>query len=183
MGWLCRKLYGEKTGDIIRDAYTYENEKARSVVLDMAKVGRATYLAVELTTKADGKTIVYAGVCLGEMQSGEFCWKSMDETVGPNEAQCPARILDRLTPTEYQHAIEWRQKCRDALAARRTAVPITPGVKAIFAEPVRFGDGRERREFTAERNGVKAIAWRGEDGVLCRISRDLLQRATLSPAA
>jgi hypothetical protein len=43
----------------------------------------------------------------------------LDETVGPNESDCPEAILDLLTPTEYPYAQAWRTRCRENAAARR----------------------------------------------------------------
>ncbi|WP_285905118.1 hypothetical protein [Pseudodesulfovibrio pelocollis] len=41
-----------------------------------------------------------------------FLYKVMDETVGPFYYDCPSRILNLLTDTEYPEAITWRKQCR-----------------------------------------------------------------------
>ena len=35
----------------------------------------------------------------------------LDETMGPNEASCPETILKLLTPTQNEHALDWRKRC------------------------------------------------------------------------
>src|SRR3546814_12246736 len=51
-------------------------------------------------------------------KSGEhFGYKDMDEYVGPYEDSCPRHILDLLTPTDREHALDWRARCRANLAS------------------------------------------------------------------
>src|SRR3546814_19605923 len=53
-----------------------------------------------------------------------FGYKDMDETMGPCEADCPARILDLLTPTDKEYAREWRARCCANLARRARQLEI-----------------------------------------------------------
>lgn len=98
-------------------------------VLKSAMVGSTYYAAVE-TKKVTGERQVWAAIFLtcGKTRHDHTDWgyKDMDETMGPNEAKCPASILALLTPTDSQWANEWREKCRQnlaAAAAKRKAGP------------------------------------------------------------
>jgi len=111
-----------------------ESDTRRWRVLDSAMVGSTYYAAVEITDKATGAAFVLAAVFLtqgraqpGQAQDGcNFGYKSQDETMGPNEIDCPVRILDKLTPTTdrafppSRWAQEWRDKCRDKAKVRKS---------------------------------------------------------------
>ena len=53
-----------------------------------------TFAAVFLTTEEDG-----------------WGYKDMDETAGPVADHAPALILDVLTPTSAEFALNWRHRC------------------------------------------------------------------------
>lgn len=80
-------------------------------LLDSATVGGVFYGAVR-----DPQGDVFAQVTLTKWVPSDwfnFGKKDMDESMGPNEARCPDRILDLLTPTTSVWANEWRAKCRE----------------------------------------------------------------------
>lgn len=84
-----------------------------------------------------------------------FGYKDMDETVGPNESDCPTAILDLLTPTEYPYAQAWRTRCRKNAAARRalSSKPSPrPGQTIVFDQPLSFSDGRSFNRFEVVTN-------------------------------
>lgn len=76
-----------------------------------------------------------------------FGYKDMDEVMGPFEYDCPQRIYDLLTPTDNEHALEWRAKVRERLALRRDAKAVKPGDRLRFAEPLSFTDGTQGDTF------------------------------------
>ena len=76
-------------------------------VVDAMMVGTTVYLAM----KGDNGDI-FGAVILTEYGNHEFCTKAMSEYAGPYSYKCPKRILDKLSPTEDENAIEWRGKCR-----------------------------------------------------------------------
>lgn len=87
--WFKRELIGD--GD-----YTL----LRSAVVD-----KVWYAAVR--RGSDGE--VSCVVVLTQWSKGEYNygWKSMDEFMGPNEAKCPDRVLDLLTPIpECDHSAD-----------------------------------------------------------------------------
>lgn len=81
--------------------------------LKIASVGRVVYAAVE-RVKPNGERNVHAEIFLTSTDSKDyynFSYKDMDETCGPFECDCPASILNLLTPTDNEYAKEWRRKC------------------------------------------------------------------------
>lgn len=93
---------------------------SRHRVLKSAMVGSVYYAAV--SSEREGQpTKVWAAVFLtcGRTKWDGTIWgyKDLDETMGPCECKCPASILALLTPTDSQWANEWREKCRQNIAA------------------------------------------------------------------
>jgi len=87
---------------------------------------------------------VFALVCLLAYKRDHFNfgYKDMDECMGPFECDCPARILDLLTDTDYEYAKKWREKCRENLARGRRIQQLQPGAVIELATELRFTDGR-----------------------------------------
>lgn len=75
-----------------------------------------------------------------------FVYKEMDESMGPYENDCPAKLLDLLEqrtpepPNEY--AAEWRKRCRkNANKAAKARKFATRGTVVYFPKPIEFSDG------------------------------------------
>jgi hypothetical protein len=154
MGWLyMNSLRGFKSPKAyLEDRFSYENDAKTSIVLRSALVAMRTwYAACEQTTKATGTTEIFVVVCLVDYNPRSkdghvFGYKDMTEHMGPCEARCPAAILNLLTPTDHQHALDWRKRCRDALQkAQRPS--LADGDMIVFAQAIHFADGHEGRRF------------------------------------
>lgn len=128
----------------------------------------------------DGRTLVITGERAEESPSRaryatlEPHRTSMDETVGPNESECPAAILDELTATDSEYALAWRARCRANLLAKKLerAKPTPkPGQTIIFDEPMRFSDGSDRSRFEVVANpkGKTPLFRDPESRAICRI--------------
>jgi hypothetical protein len=153
MGWLyMTSLRGHSGPRQYLDAqFTFERPDAKSKVLRSALVGmRVYYAAVERVRIATAEREVWAGICLVRYNPRDregyiFGYKDMEESMGPYECDCPAQILDLLTPTDAQHALQWRARCRENAVARR-AKAARPSPRAgqviVFDEPLPFADGR-----------------------------------------
>lgn len=100
-------------------------------VLQASKVGSTWYVAARLK----GTEEVLAFVFLTQTRNGEWGYKDMDETMGPNEAKAPVGLLDLLTEPKNDYAARWRERCREWAARPR---PKT-GETWRLATPVRFG--------------------------------------------
>lgn len=68
---------------------------------------------------------VFGLVLLVHIAQREIATKPITEEMGPNEDECPAHILDLLTPTDREYAIKWRERCRENLGARAGAASPT----------------------------------------------------------
>lgn len=171
MGWLFMRSLGGHAGPraYLDAQFAYENERARSRVLRSALVRmRIWYAAVELVRPESGDRVVFAAVCLVRWNPRAregyiFGYKDMDESLGPCEAECPAAILDLLTPTSKPYAVSWRERCRAHLARRRELCTVQkprPGQTIVFEEPIRFADGRvlDRLLVVADPYGRSACA-------------------------
>jgi hypothetical protein len=102
--------------------FTYERPELTSKVLRSALIGRRVYYAaVECVRTDSGKRDVWAAICLVRYNPRAadgyiFGYKDMEESMGPYECRCPEPILDLLTPTDREHARQWRARCRENVA-------------------------------------------------------------------
>lgn len=89
--------------------------------------------------------------------------------MGPYEDGCPAAILDLLTTTDNEQALNWRARCRERLARRQR--PLADGDRIKLDQALTFVDGHVGDEFIVVKRG-RRLAFR--DPVthgLYRISR------------
>lgn len=148
-----------KTADILADDL---NEKYE--VVDSSTKSGVCYLAVR--DKTDG--LVSAVVVLFRRTPKDyynFWCKWIDEGMGPGEADCPDRILDKLSPTTSEWANEWRSNCRASNVRANAAKKIEPGTVLEFP-PMTFSDGVSRTRFTF----ITRSTFRSADGVLVNIT-------------
>jgi hypothetical protein len=184
MGWLyMQSLNGQSGPRQYLDAqFTYSRPELTSKVLRSALVGmRVYYAAIEHVLHEKNERIVFAAICLARYNPRDregyiFGYKDMDETVGPNESDCPEAILDLLTPTEYPYAQAWRARCRENAAARRallTKPAPRPGQTIVFDQAVSFSNGHrlDRFEVVANPRSHPTTLFRApETGRLYRIT-------------
>ena len=89
-------------------------------------IGGTFYAAVR--EKRGGE--VWALVVLTTGRAGSrFGYKEMEESQGPAPCECPAHVLDLLSPTTSEHALEWRSRCRTRL---RHLAAVIPGARVRF---------------------------------------------------
>jgi len=72
--------------------------------------------------------------------------------MGPNEAECPERILALLGDTDDPSALDWRRRCLDRLS-RRAAQPLEHGMHIRLPAAIRFTDGHEGTDFIVHKRG------------------------------
>jgi hypothetical protein len=189
MGWLFMSTFGMRgfatPKTYLDNQLTYDPDPAQGRdtglrVLRSTCQSRVYYAAIEPYTPEGTAMPAFAAVFLvrwnPNAQLGEhFGYKSMDETMGPCEASCPAAILGLLGPTTNEHAHEWRVRCRANLAhaASINAKP-TPriGQTIVFDPPLQMTSGRTaaRFEVVANPRGTATPRYRDtETRQLCRI--------------
>ncbi len=138
---------------------------------------RTYYAALEYARLTTGERSIVGIVCLVRYNPRDregyiFGYKDMEESMEPYESECPERILDLLTPTDNQYAIEWRARCRENAAARRAiARKPRPGQTIVFEQPVLFCDGRmlDRFEVVANPRSHRTALFRSTEtgGLYC----------------
>ena len=162
MGWTsyhasCYK----KNGNIDRKA---EVEKSFNLdcceVVKGTMVGSTYYGAIrKLTEVANGETIklpedkqyVFGIVVLTSVNKDDyynFSYKDMSEDMGPYYFDCPEGILNLLTETDNEHALKWRESCRNKLLdnrIRKTSISMLKkfplGTTIEFIADNDYGDG------------------------------------------
>ncbi len=153
MGW----TYTAKPFDVskwLSDTLTWDSPTHVNKAIATAIVARTeAYAAVERIDKQTGERMVWAAAFMirfvPRARDGyTFGYKDMDETCGPNIHRCTIKILDLLKPTGNEYANQWRRNCRSYHARRQAANrKAPPGAVLSFADPIRFTDGSEERNF------------------------------------
>ena len=153
MGWLCYNAthYNWSTWKVDRKAemdslYNWEDETKTVSVLKSAMRGSTYYAAVQVIDKQTGERTVTAAVdltCGSRDNPGcNFGYKPMGETMGPYQYDCPKSILDLLTPTDNEHAIEWRRRCEEHRKTK-TALEKAEEVEFKFPFDITWSSGYE----------------------------------------
>ena len=99
--------------------------------------------------------------------------------MGPCETDCPASILDLLTPTDKEYALDWRARCRANL--ERRARKLADGDRIRLPEPMKFSDGNVLQEFIVAKRGRRLILRDPQRGGHYRISRLMDRSWTMVP--
>lgn len=183
MGWLYMSrgsLGPHTTAKAYLDAqFTYAHPqegggtKGLQVLASSCPQNRVYYAATQVMTNGIGGE-VFAIVCLVRWNPHDkegliFGYKDMEEPMGPHEDGCLAAILDLLTATENQYALDWRARCRAQLARQQR--PLHHGDRIKLDQALTFTDGHVADEFIVEKRG-RRIAFRDpETQGLYRISR------------
>lgn len=171
MGW----TYFQKPNNItewFKDHLTWESDKIKNTCIKTAIKFKEAYAAIESINKETGERYVWgAAFMLNYTREAyyNFGYKDMDETCGPNIANCPASILDLLTPTDNEYANKWREECR-----RRINIPkIKFGQKIEFFQGL-YGTPTDDRVFEKVKYGRRRNVFRSASGYLIRLSKSTL---------
>lgn len=120
MGWTSYNAEFYKNGKVDRKAemdnrWTQEeSEKYPKLrVLKSSMVGNIYYAAIEVSR---GRKIeeVFATTAITSTNMKDyynFSYKDLDETMGGCNYDCPVGILNLLTPTDNEYALQWRAEC------------------------------------------------------------------------
>lgn len=129
---------GHTTKQIIGSIESEIREELQGLdIIDFALRSNAAYAAI----RRDGK--VEAAVIKYNKEGDSITTKVMHECEMPYYFDCPKRILNKLSPTLNQHAIEWRERCKAKASKARLKI----GQKIKLDKPLRFTDGLERDIF------------------------------------
>ena len=130
MGWLYSEAWPTASAmrDHLRDSLT---RSGYDIVKDaLTHYGRHYYAAI----RKDGKTFIF--VALIERDRIGYGYKDMDESMGPNNVDCPLSILDAASPVEdlysgdpLEWATKWRANVRAFHAAKKASRASAKSVK------------------------------------------------------
>lgn len=172
MGWIYMTSLRGHAGprEYLNAQVTFEGADGSARVLRSALVAMRTYYAAVELTRPGAERKVHAVICLvyynpRDRDGYVFGYKDMDEAMGPHEADCPAEILDLLTPTDAPYAVEWRARCRANIEARKAMVAKPkpkPGQTIVFEAPIAFANGRsfDRLEVVANPRSHRTVLFR-----------------------
>lgn len=186
MGWLTMpftSMGGHASAKAyLDDQFTYSREvdggtSGLRVLASSCPQNRTYYAAAQVMTNGAGGE-VFAIICKvlwnpGSKTREQFGYKDMTESMGPCEDGCPQHILDLLTPTDKEHALDWRRRCAENL--KRRSRKVSDGDRIRLEEPVTFSDGHIGQEFIVEKQGRRVTLRDPETRGRYRISR-LMER-------
>lgn len=186
MGWLTMpftSMGGHASAKAyLDDQFTYSREvdgatSGLRVLASSCPQNRTYYAAAQVMTNGAGGE-VFAIICKvlwnpGSKTREQFGYKDMTESMGPCEDGCPQHILDLLTPTDKEHALDWRRRCAENL--KRRSRKVSDGDRIRLEQPVTFSDGHVGQEFIVEKQGRRVTLRDPETRGRYRISR-LMER-------
>jgi len=188
MGWTCfYDNVGLSVDAMLRREWNDTGDNgAVFTIVDSATRGNEWYAIVEC--KRPNEAPVYDGlVCLVKRskRTGEFCYKDIGERCGPNAANAPKRIIDKLDtlapidPNDdgmgARWAREWRARCRANAIAKATAKQFSKGMI------VKFHPARESYELTESAGPRRGwyVRMVGGSGMFYRASAKQLSKAII----
>ena len=145
MGWtFTYKPHGQSVKEFFEQQFNYDKPgpPRSGKIIACHATWTTAYMAYEIKTP-DSREVV-ALVCLLRhcpKSDYNFGYKDMDESMGPCEARCPKTILDLLTPTTIEYALEWRKRCQERIDKRARAPKVHKGDLLKFAQPLTFRSG------------------------------------------
>lgn len=107
----CDSLFTQKEQDKVYNDKVHHLPKM--TVLKSVMKGSVYYGAIESINSLTNSRIVFAIVCKTSVEGMEFGYKDMDETCGPYYYDCPKTILNLLSQTNNEFALNWRKKCEE----------------------------------------------------------------------
>jgi len=117
-------------------------------VVDLAVKSNVMYIAYR--RPEDQKVIALVFLIRWFKDEYNFGYKDMEESMGPNEHDCPERILSLLSPVEelYQgYSLEWAKAWRDGcwakIKTRQSAPKLEYGALVDLGGMVHFTNGKD----------------------------------------
>lgn len=151
MGWTY--LHRDK-GTLDKDFFLKDFD-AGTVFHAWGTVAGTFYAAVE-TPREPGK--VWALVAMTNWAPKDhynFGFKDMSEDMGPYQSRAPLSVLNALTPTDHNYALEWRDRVTHHHEQRKALRGLQAGDQVVLATALRFTNGDERDTFTVRRQAVR----------------------------
>ena len=195
MGWLYQYDPVENPVAHLTAKCNYDNERRTLQALAAARVGNTVYMAIKSTDKATGESYVFAAVILiSNTKKHGFGYKDMDESMGPCQCDCPARIMRLLTPiadlpspgyaADWRARVEARNNAKRLQRARRQSLRI--GSIVTLPSPATFPGGLTASTFRVVDFWRRTPVFLALDELLpgfrCRLTAATLAAATITDA-
>lgn len=132
MGWTYQNaIHYYKNGRVNRKKEC--DDLLRDRLVKSCMVGSTYYAAVKNGEEISCMILLTNEVTKERMWN--FGYKDMHESEHPYETNCPKSILDLLTPTENELALEWRTECRKkAERPNLSSLPIGSQIKCFYGD-------------------------------------------------
>lgn len=153
MGWTYTNRGSQSTKEFFESEFNYVRDNGMSgTIIRYSATWRVAYMAYEIKTPATeteaAKREVIAIVCLihhvpNARDGYTFGYKDMTENMGPNESRCPKTILELLTPTTSEYALDWRERCWKRIKDKASKPKVKAGDWIKFSQKIPFVDGAE----------------------------------------
>lgn len=147
MGWTS---YYREPGESDREHLSRELCGDYLEIVDSVTI-KGTFYAAFRYTKVSDVSVYPVGHTFGvvvlqrrtrrDSYGHNYARKEIDETMGPGDIDCPERILDLLSPTDSENALQWRAACRERAAKKAARPTVKKGDVVRFAHPLTFGNG------------------------------------------
>lgn len=122
-----------------------------SKILASSMVGATWYGAVEQHVSVTDhpeltERRIFGMVELTRVTGGTFWHKSISESMGPAECDCPKKILDLLPPPTTEYAENWRNRCEAKRKWKNTLARLKEGSVIEFPAKYDLTDGTKAGE-------------------------------------
>jgi Domain of unknown function (DUF6927) len=194
MGWLYRNEPIDDPLAYLTAKYNYDCETHTLRTLDGARVRNTVYLAVRSTDKKTSRSFVFAAVIMiSNTKKSGFGYKDQTESMGPNQLDCPLRIIRLLSPIgDLPHAgfaADWRARVAahhdEQRQRRQRRNSLSVGSIVTLPTAVRFSGGITVSEFRVAHFRRRTPIFEALDrpGFLCRLRAATLAAATIAAPA
>lgn len=153
MGWTFYHCDNPNKIEEVRNLYTWQEDDRGAEVVDIAAHGNTVYVAVHYWNPEEDN--IHAAVVLTAQNNKDWCnfgYKDMSESMNPYYYDCPKRILDRLTPTDNDYALEWRRKCEEKRRRKTELDKLKDGQRIIC-------NGKTLEKWTQKQRKSSKIYW------------------------
>lgn len=153
MGWISYHAdHYYKNGSINRKKECDNLFSDGYEVVKSQMVGGTYYAAVRKGEKVFGVVVLTS---VNKHSYCNFSYKDIDETMGPAQRRCPDSILDLLTETDCEWALEWRRRCREYNRRYKELDGMDLGskIRATIDDTARVYE--KRRSRSGLRSGIK----------------------------
>ena len=144
MGWTS--YHREKDAESNREHFAAMFDKHYEIIAD-GTVDSVFYAAV--CDHRTGEVSAFIALIRWTQGADNFAYKGFGEASLPFYYKAPAKVLDALTPTTNEYALEWRAACRlhhEQHAFLRKL--LKPGTKIRLRDPLTFNNDLALNTFT-----------------------------------